>query len=61
VGRFLPLIAALRQHIVMLRCMRRESAKSGHSPTVGEQMLILNGDIRRQLLVGMERFELQLC
>ena len=40
---------------------RRETAKSGHSPTIGERLLILNGDIQRQLLVGMEGFELQLC
>jgi hypothetical protein len=45
----------------MLQCMGRESAKSGHSPTIGERLLILNGDIQRQLLVGMEGFELQLC
>ena len=37
------------------------AAKSGHSPTIGERLLILNGDIQRQLLVGMEGFELQLC
>ncbi len=30
-GRFLPLGVALRQHTMMLQCMRRESAMIGHS------------------------------
>jgi len=39
VGRFLPLSEALRQHTMMLQCMRQESARSGRSHGGGKRLL----------------------